>query len=86
MDTIQYKWINVNMPHPWVDPQYRYMNDATFRTLVDSLTKLIREAKITPTELREACLLAQIHYEQLNERMWHMTREEAIQMGIVIED
>ena len=41
----------------------RYSNDPQFRALVDNLHNHIREAKFTPTEIREAAILAQIHYE-----------------------
>lgn len=45
-------------------PQGRYNRDPAFRTLVDSLEKSVWECLYTPTELREAALLAVIHYEQ----------------------
>jgi hypothetical protein len=37
----------------------RYQNDPKFRTLVELLRKLISSAEFTPTELREALILAQ---------------------------
>ena len=42
----------------------RYDRDPQFRTLVDMLEHLIDNAKMTPTEVREAAILATIHYEQ----------------------
>lgn len=42
----------------------RYDRDPQFRTLTDMLEHLIHEAKMTPTEVREAAILATIHYEQ----------------------
>jgi len=41
----------------------RYHNDATFHVLVDTFYYHMREAKYTPTELREACHLAACMYE-----------------------
>lgn len=44
-------------------PETRYHNDPMFHTLVDTLYYHMREAKYTPTELREACHLAACMYE-----------------------
>jgi len=52
-------------------PEERYLRDTAFRTIVDMLEHLIREAKYTPTELREACILAAIHYEMTKPRSYH---------------
>ena len=49
-------------------PDERYNHDVQFRHLVDSLYVQIREARYTPTEIREAAMLAQIHYENLHPR------------------
>jgi hypothetical protein len=46
-----------------LSPDERYRRDPHFRVLVDVLEHHIREANYTPTELREAALLACIHYE-----------------------
>ena len=48
------------------NPTERYMNDSHFRAMVDMLYSLILEAKYTPMEIREAIMLAQIKYEELN--------------------
>lgn len=42
----------------------RYYQDATFHALVDAIEAVIHEAKYTPTEVREAAVLACIHYEE----------------------
>ena len=42
----------------------RYQTDATFRQLVDMLYSLIDHAEYTPTEIREAAMLAHILYEE----------------------
>lgn len=44
-------------------PEERYQTDPHFHMLVDVLTNAIAQAQYTPSELREAALLAAIHYE-----------------------
>ncbi len=44
----------------------RYHRDNAFRVLVDSLYYQIHLGNYTPTELREAVILAAIKYEELN--------------------
>lgn len=46
----------------------RYQRDPQFRTVVDMLEHLIRGAQMTPTEVREAAILATIHYESYTVR------------------
>ncbi len=41
----------------------RYQHDPVFRALVDSLTFQIGQGNYTPTEVREAAMLAQINFE-----------------------
>lgn len=43
---------------------YRYDRDPAFRELVDALEDQIMMGDYTPTELREAAILAATHYEQ----------------------
>ena len=45
-------------------PDEKYANDPSYRQLVDMLTALIDQAKYTPSEIREACMLACILHEQ----------------------
>lgn len=44
-------------------PKEKYMNDPEFHHLVSMLESLIERARFTPSELREACVLASINYE-----------------------
>ena len=46
-------------------PHARYQRDASFRTLVDLLESLVHQARYSPSELREASLLACIHYGRI---------------------
>jgi hypothetical protein len=45
-------------------PESNYRNNAEYRVLVDTFESLIHKAQYTPTELREAAVLAAIHYER----------------------
>ena len=49
-------------------PEEAYMADPLFRTVVDTLENLITEARLSPSEVREAAMLALIHHEQRNLR------------------
>ena len=49
-------------------PDERYKHDVQFKMLVDTLYKMIKDTQFTPTEIREAALLAQIHFEYDNPR------------------
>ena len=44
-------------------PKEKYMNDPEYNYLVQTLESLIERAYFTPSELREACILASINYE-----------------------
>jgi hypothetical protein len=41
----------------------KYMYDATYRVLVDHLENLVESAVVTPSEVREAALMACVNYE-----------------------
>ena len=41
----------------------RYQTDPMFHTLVDIMYNMIVQAKFTPSELRDAAMLAAIRYE-----------------------
>ena len=45
-------------------PKEKYMNDPEYHHLVKMLEGLIEDARFTPSELREACILASINYEE----------------------
>lgn len=47
-------------------PAEKYNNDAQYRTLVVAIEHQLHEANFTPSEVREAAVLACIHYEQRN--------------------
>ena len=49
-------------------PRERYLNDPEYYRLVNMLEGLIEQAAFTPSELREACVLACINYEMRHVR------------------
>jgi predicted RNA-binding protein associated with RNAse of E/G family len=54
----------------------RYNEDPAFRMMVDTLTAAMEAGQVTPTEAREAAMLAQIMYEDRHPRPLVFTREE----------
>ncbi len=52
-------------------PKEKYMNDPEYNYLVNTLEQMIEQARFTPSELREACILASINYE-----MRHIRRHQ----------
>jgi hypothetical protein len=44
----------------------RYLKDPQFRQLVDLFFNFYAKAEFTPSEIRDACMLAQIKYESFN--------------------
>jgi len=49
-------------------PKEKYQNDPEYHHLVRTLEQLIEQARFTPSELREACMLASINYEMRHVR------------------
>jgi len=49
-------------------PRDKYMNDPEYHALVNMLESFIERAQFTPSELREACVLACINYEMRHVR------------------
>lgn len=57
-------------------PEYRYQHDPAFKGLVDVLQHFIQRAQFTPTEVREAALLACIHYESYTVRSQYLDPDQ----------
>ena len=49
-------------------PMDRYYRDAVFHHLVDTLVAALEVAETTPTEIREAAMVAQLIYESRHPR------------------
>ncbi len=65
----------------------RYMSDPTFHAIVDMLRQELRRSQFTPTELREAVILAAtIHESETVQPLFRLTRGEARTLGIDPED
>lgn len=47
----------------------RYMNDPQFHSLVIAMYTYIIQGNFTPTEIREAAMMAQILYEERHPRL-----------------
>lgn len=58
-------------------PKEKYRNDPEYHQLVNMLESFIERAKFTPSELREAAILASINYE-----MRHLNRPNIIESSI----
>ena len=56
----------------------RYLNDPAFHQLVDMMLATIRQGQFTPTEIREAAMLAQIRFEETNLRPIVFTRDDVM--------
>jgi hypothetical protein len=50
----------------------RYHNDPFYKNVVDSLTHMISTAQLSPSEMREAAVLASINYEMMHIRQFHI--------------
>ena len=44
-------------------PEDRYRRDVSFRTMVDFIEDIINRCEYSPTEIREAAMLAVVHHE-----------------------
>jgi hypothetical protein len=57
--------------------QQRYLNDPQYAKLVDTMVQLINTNQFTPSELREAAVMASIKYEMNHVRTngIHLTPE-----------
>jgi hypothetical protein len=55
-------------PEMRLSPERRYQHDAVFHNLVDTLVQAIENCDYTPTEIREAAVLAAIIHEERSVR------------------
>ena len=62
-----------------ITPREKYMNDPEYHKLVTMLEHFVETARFTPSELREAAVLASINYEMrhIRERTINPRLEEA---------
>ena len=57
------------MNKPYREPAHlRFMHDPHFHSLVEMMTKYLVEHRFSPSEMREAAVLACVHYEQSKTR------------------
>lgn len=70
-----------------ISPKERYQTDAVFHAIVDLLRSEMRRGDFTPTELREAVILAAtMHESEAVQPLFRLTRGEARTLGINPED
>lgn len=67
-------------------PHDKYMNDSHFRYLVDMMVSHIMQAQFTPSEMREAALMASIKYESMNFRNSPLVIRKAEEAFAVLEE
>lgn len=58
------------------EPRARYHRDPEFHALVDYMRAMIHRAQFSPSELREAAILAAIMYEETNPRAIQLRSED----------
>lgn len=63
---------------PGMKLKERYQQDNNFRLLVDTIRSCIDKGQYTPTEIREAAMLAQIMYEEWHPRPLIFTLDDVI--------
>lgn len=56
----------------------RYHTDPFFHQLVDMFRACLEEGRCTPTEIREAAMLAQLMYEERHPRPIVFTRDDVV--------
>lgn len=67
-------------------PEWRYQNDPKFKSYVDMMHALIHRAELTPTEVREAAMLACIHYESYQVRRIYLNRGQFTMSNLTMKD
>ena len=65
-------------------PREKYMNDPEYHRLVDMLEQFVDSARFTPSELREASVLACINYEMRHVR--DMTIDPRTEQAFMVLD
>lgn len=64
-------------------PRDRYMTDTMFKTMVDTMIGVIHRCQMTPSELREAALLASIIYEEQQISHKHCIEETTAHLEVI---
>ena len=70
------------MRPPLMTVEERYQRDPAFRTLVDVLEHQIQTLQLTPTEVREAAVLACLHVEHLRVPRYVIDPEQGILLEV----
>lgn len=82
--------MNTNIHYDPLDcrslPEWRYQHDLKFKGYVDLMHHLIQRAELTPTEVREAAMLACIHYESYQVRKIYLDRGQFTMSNLTMKD
>lgn len=62
-------------------PREKYRNDPVYARLVNALYCMIEDANLTPSEVREAAVLACIMYEERRIRAYHIPIDVPAEVG-----
>ena len=65
-------------------PIDKYQEDNNFRSLVDMMTSYIVNCEFTPSEMRQASILASIRYEQMRIRPIIIPRTRKLEEALKI--
>ena len=60
----------------------RYQEDPLFRRVVDLMVGILLDGQTTPTEMREAAMLAQIKYEDMRPRPTVFTKDDILRESV----
>ena len=64
--------------NPMLDVRERYNKDPVFNRMTQVILGALRESQMTPTEVREAAVLACVMHEEMNPRPVSRTATEAL--------
>ncbi len=67
-------------------PQERYMRDPVFNQLVSVIEAMLHRAEFTPSEVREAAMLACIRHENATVRQYRLVIPEEVEDAQAILD
>lgn len=57
-------------------PREKYRNDPAYRQIVNTIEHCLEYGQFTPSEIREACMLACINYEMRRVRTYFIPSDE----------
>lgn len=77
--------MNADWKGPLDCPRDKYLRDPAYKALVDMIEHLIHRAEFSPSEIREAAMLACINYEMYTMRSYQIRLPENSAVEIAME-